>query len=316
MKLHEKLYELLRCLVLSSTPADAISVLNTVLQNWPDLAVVHYDLGGLYYNTGQKEEALVHYEAAVLHAPENTTFQKNLADFYYAEQGRIQEGLEMYLNILEALPEDRETLIKAGHICVSLNRFDEAKGLYQRVLALEPWNSEIQANLKKLEDIDQGLTSFVSADNMYLDIRNHMHQKGPQETIHKLTDLLQQWPDYATAHNDLGVLYYNSGEKSKAVAHYEQAVAHQPENVTFKKNLADFYYVEQGRTEEALQTYVKILERVPEDIEALMATARICEGLKRTGDAKFFYNRILEIEPWNQQAMQKLETMASAEAGI
>ncbi len=311
MKLHEKLYGILQPLVVSSKPEDAITALSEVLHCWPDLAIVHNDIGVLLYNEGKKEEALAHYEAAVKYDPENIIFQKNLADFYYVEKGRVGNALEIYLKILKSNPEDIETLLVTGHICVSLERFDDAKQLYRRVLEAEPWHSEVRENLEKLERMGRPSNAFESPDDMYQNIREEAEQVPPNKLIQDLTELLQFWPEYATAHNDLGVLYYNNGEKAKARNHYEQAVQHEPENLTFRKNLADYYYVEEGRTEDALRSYVKILEQAPEDIEALWATAQICEGMKRQEDARVFYNRILEIEPWHNEAMQRLETIST-----
>ena len=40
----------------------------------------------------------------------------------------------------------------------------------------------------------------------------------------------------------------------KALKHYERAVELQPANINFVKNLADFYYVEVGRIEDALMS--------------------------------------------------------------
>jgi len=74
-----------------------------------------------------------------------------------------------------------------------------------------------------------------------------------------LGKLLESHPDYALAHNDLGVLLYNKGEKEKALFHYEKAASLKAENITFQKNLADFYYAEMKRPDKAVDLYKKIL---------------------------------------------------------
>ena len=59
-------------------------------------------------------------------------------------QGALDEtvskikALKIYENILVVAPDDVQTLILAGHINVSMNRFEAAKEKYQRVLAVEP----------------------------------------------------------------------------------------------------------------------------------------------------------------------------------
>jgi Flp pilus assembly protein TadD len=130
-----------------------------------------------------------------------------------------------------------------------------------------------------------------------------------QDAIHKLETLLTASPNHAPAHNDLGVLFYQAGDSARACEHYIQATQLDPANVTFQKNLADYYCIGQDQFEKALRIYVKILETHPEDIETLMAVGYICENHNKIDDARDFYNRVLEIEPWNLEARQKLDAL-------
>jgi Flp pilus assembly protein TadD len=109
------------------------------------------------------------------------------------------------------------------------------------------------------------------------------------------------------AHNDLGVLYYKLGDKDRAAEHYKKAAQLEPEDMTFQKNLADFYCIEMGQLEKAMQIYVRVLENSPEDIEALMAIGYVCETVNKPDDARDFYHRVVEIEPWNTEAREKLD---------
>ena len=104
-------------------------------------------------------------------------------------------------------------------------------------------------------------------------------------------------------------MYYQTGNKPQAGEHYEKSVQLEPTDITFQKNLADFYSVETGEFEKAMQIYVRVLESLPEDIESLMAVGYICEALDTPDDAGVFYNRILEIEPWNLEAKQKRDAL-------
>ena len=60
-------------------------------------------------------------------------------------------------------------------------------------------------------------------------------RKGAIEILHKI---VEDDPEYAMAHNDLGVLKYQIGKIEEAQTHYEKAVSIDPENIIFKKNLA------------------------------------------------------------------------------
>jgi Flp pilus assembly protein TadD len=113
-------------------------------------------------------------------------------------------------------------------------------------------------------------------------------------------------PDNANAFNDLGVLHFEIGDKNSALASYEQAVQLDPTDHTYRKNLADFYFIEQGRFEEAMELYLAVLKENPQDVESLIASGMMCASLGQAEDAKIFYNRVIEIEPWNEIAQKAL----------
>ncbi|MBW1783642.1 MAG: tetratricopeptide repeat protein [Deltaproteobacteria bacterium] len=340
---------------------EAIGGLRMFLSIYPDYARAHNDLGVLYFNQGEKEKALLHHERAARLEPENATFQKNLADFYFVEAGRLEDALKIYLKVLETNPTDIETLLTLGIICVSLEKKDDAKVFFNRVLELEPWNMDARERLDAIEQgadpdvghqrseireqgselVEQrvqdgwtndwvgeprtedqawkkeadlqgsGSADFKMAEKMHQEVQGLLRNDQQAEAIRQLERVVEIYPDYALAHNDLGVLYFKEGEKEKAVFHYERAADLDPENITFQKNLADFYCIEAERLEDALRIYLRVLEANPTDIETLLTLGIICVSLGKRDDAKVFYNRVLELEPWNMDAREKLDALSS-----
>lgn len=359
--------------------AGALNAFTQALEIDPNTAVTHNNLGVLYYNQGDKEKSFKHYELASILAPENIIYQKNLADFNFIELGRTKEALEIYLKILKDNPTDLETLLILGHICGSLNKFDDAKVFYNKVLEIEPWNMDARERLdglgkglddsligglddwekgrdgvqgrgmddsligksddwekgrevvqgkgvddsliggfddwekgrdgvqregiddslirgfddwgrdggqgekidgsliggfddwekgregvqgEKIDDSliggfdDSGRNVGGTTEKMYQDAQELTKSGREKDGIDALESLLKAYPDFGLAHNDLGVLYYNDGDKEKALKHYEQAAELEPDNSIFKKNLADFYYVELGEIEKSLLIYL------------------------------------------------------------
>ena len=147
------------------------------------------------------------------------------------------------------------------------------------------------------------------ADLAYQGIQPLVKAKKDDLAIMALEKLLERYPDFALAHNDLGVLYFNQGEKDKAFDHYRKAAEIQPDNITIQKNLANFYHIEKQQFQEAMELYLKILKMDPEDIETLLAIGDICIAVEEIDKAKTFYNRVLEIEPWNSKAWQVLQAI-------
>ena len=305
----EEQYANIQAMIIDGRQNEAINALETLLASHADFALAHNDLGALYYQQGDKDKALNYYESAFRLEAGNATFQKNLADFYYVEQGRVEDAMQLYLKVLEAQPEDPETLLILGHISVAHHKFEDAEGFYNRLLAVEPWHAEARENLAKLaKRPDSAAATVASPEEEYEKIQGQI-QNGDGGAVNRLEKLLAAHPQFAPAHNDLGVLYYNQGDKEKALSRYEQAARLEPQNLNFQKNLADFYFVETGRVEDALSIYNDVLAIDPMDVEALMAMGLICEALERPEDAVHFYGRVLEVEPWNADARQRLENL-------
>jgi tetratricopeptide (TPR) repeat protein len=217
------------------------------------------------------------------------------------------------VRILESQPKDIETLMATGHICSSLSRWDDARTFYRRVLEIEPWKIEARKQLDKLEnaatEAAPSLTFAPSAQEMYAEAARLVSAGSVQDGKDRLTKFVKLHPDFALAHNDLGVLAYQAGENQSALLSYQTATRLEPGNLTFKKNLADLYWKELGRIEDALKIYVDIMAAHPEDVETLLATGKICLSLRQPNDARVFFDRVLKIEPLNAEAHQELRAV-------
>jgi Flp pilus assembly protein TadD len=316
----EDMYAEVKRLLDVGDQAGARRQLEKLLGVCPHFALAHNDLAVLCYQSGDKDQALRHYEEAVRLQPENSTFQKNLGDFYYIEQGRIEDALRIYVRILETQPKDIETLMATGHICRSLSRWDDARTFYRRVLEIEPWRTEARKQLEGLENGTIGAASLKtapSAQAMHAEAARLVSAGSVQAGKDRLTQLVKLHPDFALAHNDLGVLAYQAGEKQSALLCYQTAARLEPGNLTFQKNLAELYWIGLDRIEDALKIYVDIMAAHPKDVETLMATGQICLSLRQPNDARVFFDRVLEIEPWNAEAHQQLRAVGSvASSGL
>ena len=274
----------------------------------------YYDLGNLYYTTGKKQKALAQYEKAAQLEPDNPIYLKNLADLLYAETDDVTRVLEIYEKILSSRPDDIQILLVKGHICVSINKFPEAAQCYRKALDIEPWNLEAQTFLDKLGSKVPEVQSGQTAEDFYSRCQKLIASGHIEKAIEGLSEITKIKPDFSLAHNDLGVLYYRQGDKVRCLQHYEKAIAIDPDNVNYKKNIADFYFVEMGDVEKALELYASVLNEDPEDIDSLMIAGRICESMGKKNSAMLFYERALDIEPWNLLASERIDHLNSLQA--
>ena len=136
-----------------------------------------------------------------------------------------------------------------------------------------------------------------------------------QDLKASLQKVLKLYPDHAPAHHDLGGVYYQNGDNHNALVHYEKAVEIDPGNVIYQKSLADFYYSVAGRVEEALSMYLKVLDQQPSNMAALLMAGHLSVVLQEFSDGEGFYKRVLEIEPWHQDASLCLEKLQNRHKG-
>src|SRR5690349_17196083 len=79
---------------------------------------------------------------------------------------------------------------------------------------------------------------------VYDQIVAEIRELEPSAATRHIEDFVRHYPGFALAHNDLAVLYYRQGDLLRTLANYEKAHRLAPTNVLFRKNLADFYFVE------------------------------------------------------------------------
>lgn len=150
---------------------------------------------------------------------------------------------------------------------------------------------------------------ITSDQEKYSAVQMMIKEARHEDAIAALEQLLTENPDFTLAYNDLGVLHYQRGDKASCIKNYEKAIEMDPRNSIFRKNLADFYLIEEGAVEKAMEIYVSVLKDEPEDIDSLMAVGHICTSLKENDSARIFFERILDIEPWNFDAIERLEQL-------
>lgn len=151
------------------------------------------------------------------------------------------------------------------------------------------------------------------ARNAYQRLRATLSGDSVEAAITEVKTFLKMFPEVALAHNDLGVLFHKSGNSLLALAHYEKANRLQPKDSTILKNLAEFYFVVLGWTDDAIELLTGLLDAYPEDFEILTALATICDKVGRPEEARIFYRKAQQIDPANRELR---EVMAHLEGPV
>jgi GT2 family glycosyltransferase/ADP-heptose:LPS heptosyltransferase/lipoprotein NlpI len=130
---------------------EAVDELERLLDEDPDFVVAHNDLGVLRLKQNEQDKALFHFQEAVLRQPKNTTFRKNLADYYYRVKGRYDDAVKLYLSVLKEDPKDFDVLVALGQISLTGGLLEHARRYLMKALEIDPMNGEIMNVLASLD---------------------------------------------------------------------------------------------------------------------------------------------------------------------
>lgn len=313
----EEAYQSLREVLKGPDLRQAAGALESHLARYPEHAVAHNDLAAVSYQLGEKDKALSHYRIAVQLSPCESVYRKNLADLLFVEGGEVDEAIGIYLELHRSAPRDVETLLNLGIISAQVGQPDEAETFLQRALELEPWNQVARERLTELRETRGGDAEPLpdadeeSAEERYEKAQAMVQRGELEEAERELERIIESYPEFSPAHNDIGVLCYQKGAKDEAVRHYQKAAALAPGNSIFQKNLADFYFVEGRDVDGAIAIYLELLRKEPKNVETLMSLGKICSILDRPQEAESFYGKVTQLEPWNQDARDCLDNLRS-----
>jgi tetratricopeptide (TPR) repeat protein len=107
----------------------------------------------------------------------------------------------------------------------------------------------------------------------------------------------------AVAHDRLG--QFRQRDYEEAITTYRNALKWSPDNIDLRLDLVDMLQAE-GRWQAAESELKRILKKYPDHIAALRRQAESCEADGDLEEARYIWQRILEIEPQNSVARPQL----------
>ena len=177
---------------------------------------------------------------------------------------------------------------------------------------------EYKKLFEKYSMIDKEMKKTNCSEHSYLSLKgNEQFSSGAiNDALLTFKAIIKINPNDALAHHNLGDIWHKKGDLKKALSHYEKASSFQPNNNDFRKTLANFYHSVLGRTGDAIEHYCQIIESDPRDSEACLILGHISVAIKKFNEAKVFYNRVLEIDPFNKDAQKQLNNLENIETPI
>ncbi len=193
--------------------------------------------------------------------------------------GQLNEAERLYLQVLQAVPENINVLANLGIVCRDLGKLEEAEAYCRRTVAAAADDPEQHLNLGAVLEARGDASAAAAAYEKALELAPH-HPK-----------IL----------NNLGKLCYQQGQKKKGLQLVEQAVRIEP-NYPLALNNLGVIYCEEGDLGRAGWCLEKSVNLDPGNVDALYNLAGICNALGNLDKARAILERLMKIAPHHQAA--------------
>jgi predicted O-linked N-acetylglucosamine transferase (SPINDLY family) len=221
-------------------PAGAENCYLMALAGTPGFADAHFNLGNLYHRGGNLRAALTQFRACVQANSNHANGYFNLGTVA-SKVGDLLSAEAAFRAVTQMEPQVGQAHLRLGDVLLRLGRIQDGLVEFQRYSAAYPADP-------------RGLY------NLALALANDAKPADAQEALHKALKLK---PDYAEAHNALGLALEMLGRKDDALFHYLKAVELKPDLADAWSNMGT-NLVEQSRTAEATDCYRKSLAARPD----------------------------------------------------
>lgn len=182
-----------------------------------NLPEVHFVLGSVDTETGRTNEAVAELKRALQLAPNSDEALRRLGNVY-AEDGRQQEAIQAFTKATEINPYSWMNFRDLGATYFRFGLNEEALKAFQRIIELEPDRA----------------TGYANTGAVYY----RMGRWNECIPIFQKAISLDRNPRY---YSNLGTTYFYLGQYNASVQMFEQAVELKPNDVLLRGNLADAY---------------------------------------------------------------------------
>ncbi|XP_068827205.1 RNA polymerase II-associated protein 3 isoform X2 [Capricornis sumatraensis] len=251
--------------------------------------------GNKYFKQGKYDEAIECYTKGMDADPYNPVLPTNRASAYF----RLKKFAvaESDCNLAIALNRSyTKAYARRGAARFALQKLEDAKKDYEKVLELEPNNCEASNELRK---INQALTS---KEDSYPEETDTMvkSDEGEKKQIEE-----QQNKQQAISEKDRGNAFFKEGKYERAIECYTRGIAADGANALLPANRA-MAYLKIQKYEEAEKdcTQAVLLDGSYSKAFARRGTARTFLG--KLSEAKQDFETVLLLEPGNKQAVTEL----------
>jgi len=294
---------------------------DTLAKN-PDCWLARNNLGTIFANKGQFDEAIENYRKAIQINPNSAVPLYSLG-LALAAKSQFDEAIENYRKAIQIDPDYRDALNSLGVALADKGRFDEAIENYRKAIQIDPNYSEALNNLGEAllhqGQFDEAIKNFrktiqIKPNNSeaQYNLGNALAAKGWfDEAIESFRKAIQINPKFSEALNNLGIALANKGWFDEAIESFRKAIQINPKFSEALNNLGGAL-LHQGQFDEAIESFRKAIQIKPNFSEALdnLGVALAAQG--RFDEAIENYRQAIQIKPNFSEALNNLAWVLAA----
>lgn len=193
----------------------------------------------------------------------------------YLAEGKAAEAKAVFEALLKRYPEQADLHLFVGITLLRLRDPKAAEASVRKAIALDPDHVEARTLLAWIEsDIHGDFDAAIAEYRKVVELR----------------------PDFAQAHNNLGVALKRKGELDKAADSFNNALERQPDFGAALSNRG-WIYAEQNRWSEARRDFERALKINPTDDGALYGLAQSLREVRDYAGAQEVLGRLISRSP-------------------
>jgi tetratricopeptide (TPR) repeat protein len=260
---------------------EAIELYRSVLDMRPNYLIAQINMGRAFFAKNMHEEGVQTLVHATAIAPGSETAWKTLGDMYW-EMGDYDKAETSYHEVISINPINGPALQNLAGIYFDRGEFQEALSLYQLLVSREA----NQSNLYNLGVVYQQMGDFGPAETAF---------ERAREIGSENAEILMR----------LAEVCYSGRNFSRAIQIYQEIIKADSTNAIAYSNLGALW-IQEKHPNEAVRVFEKAARMLPADQDLKLGLAYAYESAGRGKDALSIYHRILETDPGNQVAQQRI----------
>jgi tetratricopeptide (TPR) repeat protein len=212
----------------------------------------------------------------------------NVPPNYYPQNQKelIEKTVQEYIKSVLVNGDQPGANINLGVLYASHNQLADAERYYKNAIRISK----------------SSIAAYINLADLY----RSQNREAEAESI--MLQALKINPEFPETNYSLGLLYARNQQLDKALKYLKKASNLEPDNSRFLYVYAIALNTS-GENQEALGMLLEAAQQFPGDIEILFAISTISRDLGKNQQAINYAQKILDLEPQNQQAISLLNSL-------